>query len=402
MKKFVLMICVAGLTIGLYPQQQQHEVSVLNVAVPVRVYDGDTFIDNLTIDDFEVYQDGELQKIEALYLTKKAVIERREETRNFMPVTSRRFIFIFTMADINPRVDKAIEHFFMNVLQPDDSLEVQTPVKNYSLSAAALKSKSREQLSGDLKKLLRKDTQIGSSAYRNLIKDLTRFVRGISGSGQMQGFDTTADDQSAVGLEYLLNRYRDSLSKLEELRTMDEGGFLRFAASLRRVPGQKVVFYFYQREFRPELHPRVLSRMQSQYQDDPNVMGALQELMTMYRRYPKMNMERMTQVFADADIMFNFLYMHKEPENVSGIQMTEQSEDVFRTMSDVATATGGVVDSSQNPEAAFRSGAEKCENYYLLYYNPANYRADGTYKSIDVKVKGKDYKLIFRKGFIAQ
>ncbi|MFC2158787.1 VWA domain-containing protein [Acidobacteriota bacterium] len=401
MKRIVLMICVLGLTLGLYPLQQ-HEVSVINVSVPVRVYDGDTFVDDLTIDDFEVYQDGVLQKIEALYLADKTDIARREETRNFMPVTSRRFIFMFMLTDINPRIDAALEHFFLNVLQPGDIVDVQTPVKNYSLSAEALKSKSREKLADDLKKLIRRDIQIGSSVYRNLIKDLTRFARSIGGSGQMQGFDSTADDQSAVGLEYLLTRYRDSLSKLEELRTMDEGGFLRFASSLRRLPGQKVVFFFYQREFRPELHPRVISRMQSQYQDDPNIQGALQDLMSMYRRYPKMDMGRMTQVFADADLLFNFMYLHKEPENVSGIRMTEQSEDVFKTMSDVALATGGVVDSSQNPESAFKSGVEKCENYYLLYYNPQNYTADGTFKSIDIKIKGKNYKLNFRKGFIAQ
>ena len=401
MKRIVLMICVMGLTLGLYPQQQ-HEVSVINVAVPIRVYDGDTFVDNLTIDDFEVYQDGVLQKIEALYLTNKTNIARREETRNFMPVTSRRFIFMFMMIDVNPRVNEAIDYFFQNILQPEDSLDVQTPVKNYSLSAAALKSKSREKLADDLKKLVRRDTQIGSSAYRNLIKDLKRLARGIGGSGAIQGFDTTVDDQASMGLEFMLQRYRESMNKLEELRTMDEGGFLRFAASLRRLPGQKVVFFFYQREFRPELHSRVISRMQTQYQDDPNILGAIQDLMTMYRRYPKMNMERMTQVFADADIFFNFLYMHKEPENVSGIQMTEQSEDVFKTMSDVAFATGGVVDSSQNPAAAFKNGAEKCENYYLLYYNPQNYIADRTFKSIEVKIKGKDYKLNYRKGFIAQ
>ena len=41
---------------------------VINVEVPVRVFDGGRFVRDLTIKDFEVYEDGEEQKIEAVYL----------------------------------------------------------------------------------------------------------------------------------------------------------------------------------------------------------------------------------------------------------------------------------------------------------------------------------------------
>jgi hypothetical protein len=43
----------------------QHDVSVVNIEVPVRVFKGDTFIDHLTIGDFEVFDDGVLQQIDA-------------------------------------------------------------------------------------------------------------------------------------------------------------------------------------------------------------------------------------------------------------------------------------------------------------------------------------------------
>jgi len=52
-------------------QELQHEVSVINVEVPVRVFKGDRFIEDLKLEDFEVYGDGKLQKIESVYLVKR-------------------------------------------------------------------------------------------------------------------------------------------------------------------------------------------------------------------------------------------------------------------------------------------------------------------------------------------
>jgi hypothetical protein len=39
-------------------QQLTHEVSVVNVAVPVHVFLKDVFVDTLAIKDFEVYENG--------------------------------------------------------------------------------------------------------------------------------------------------------------------------------------------------------------------------------------------------------------------------------------------------------------------------------------------------------
>jgi len=44
---------------------------------------------------------------------------------------------------------------------------------------------------------------------------------------------------------------------------------------------------------------------------------------------------------------------------------------------------------------------EAIKNYYLLYYIPKNYRADGKFKKIEVKVKDKRYEVTHRSGYIA-
>ena len=47
-------------------QQIQEEAIAINIEAPVRVHDGNNFIENLSIGDFEIHEYGVLQDIEAM------------------------------------------------------------------------------------------------------------------------------------------------------------------------------------------------------------------------------------------------------------------------------------------------------------------------------------------------
>ena len=49
---------------AIFAQEIQHDALAINIEVPVRVFKGKIFIENLTIDDFEVYEEGVLQNVE--------------------------------------------------------------------------------------------------------------------------------------------------------------------------------------------------------------------------------------------------------------------------------------------------------------------------------------------------
>ena len=76
MKKYIFIIGIFILGITLLAQEIQHETSAINIEVPVRVFTKGKFVEELTIKDFEVFEEGVPQKIEALYLIKKSIIER--------------------------------------------------------------------------------------------------------------------------------------------------------------------------------------------------------------------------------------------------------------------------------------------------------------------------------------
>jgi hypothetical protein len=81
--------------------------------------------------------------------------------------------------------------------------------------------------------------------------------------------------------------------------------------------------------------------------------------------------------------------------------MREQSEDVFRAFSQVAQATGGTVDTSQNPVAGFQNAVKNAETFYLLYYSPEDYKKDRQFKSITVRVKRPNCSVFHRMGYFA-
>ena len=112
-------ICLAlfiACSLGFSQQSFIEQSLVINVEVPVRVFDGNIFVDTLGKDDFEVLEDGVPQKIESVYLVKRSAIERREETKKYLPDTARKFYLFFELTEYVPKMAEAIEDFVQNIL----------------------------------------------------------------------------------------------------------------------------------------------------------------------------------------------------------------------------------------------------------------------------------------------
>ncbi len=405
MKKEIFLIAFLFLVSHLFSQVEQHEVTVRNVIVPVRVLDGNKFVDSLTLEDFELTEDDKPQKIEALYLVQKKDIRRKETSQEFNPALSRHFYLLFQITEYNPKLSEAINYFFSNVLLAGDSLTVMTPMDTYNLSQRALSTKPKDVISKELEGVLRKDTQIGASNYRSLMTDLKRIVASITTASDADKRALTGVETDSITsmftLDSLLDRYQETMTNLEQIRVIDEKKFTEFAMKLKNLPGQKNVVFFYQREFRPEISQNILNQLTSLHQEEPEILSRIQSLFQLYQRNPVLDSPKIIASFADSSLTFNFIFMHKEPEYVSGVNMREQSEDIFNSLSQIAKATGGITDSSQNPAYAFKNAADIAESYYLLYYSPADYKKDGKFKAIRVRLKNKNYWVIHRLGYFA-
>ena len=371
------------------------------VTVAVRVFDGEQFVDGLALRDFELLEDGVPQRIDALFKVDKNAVTRQEGERPALPVTARRFHLLFQMYEYNPKVSEALRYFFNNALLPGDTLEIQTTMRNYSLTPAAFAKKPKDVLAKEMDDIVRKDINQGNFVYKGLIRDLRRIVQGIGGLNPIAGGDEESDSSvSSFGLEYLLNRYRESLQKMEALQSLDQNKIIAFAQALKKQDGKKFVFFLYQQEFRPEISPIMLNSLISLNQQDQNILADIHELFQVYHRDISADLQKIVQAYSDSSADFNFLMMKRTPEKFGGITMREQSEDVFQVFSQVAAATGGIAESTQNPAAEVKDALKTAETYYLLSYTPTSAVNEGKFKPITVKVREKNYKVLNRRGYI--
>jgi hypothetical protein len=408
MKKQIFAVLIAAFCLTFSSQQIQEERVVINVEVPIRVFDGTTFIDNLTLDDFEVYEDGKLQKVEAVYLIRRKSIERREEKRRFVPQISRHFFLWFEISEYMPRIGEAVDYFFNNVFSSGDNLAVITPMKAYNLKPRALELRPEEEIANQLITLLRRDAVMGNSEYRGVLKDLRELVKVIEAKGGGQGEktsqeieDSLSDAYDASSLDEVVEMYSSVVKRMESLRKIDQQKLLDFAEFLKNKDGQKHIFLFYEREFLPQLHPNTLSQFMFEYQDRPGLLLSLSDLFKSYKREVFIDVEKVKQAFADSSISIHFLFIKKPPELGSSLLMQERSEDVYLAFKQMAQATGGIAEISANPAYAFQRAVEAFENYYLLYYSPKDYKRDGKFKKIEVRVKGKKFNITHRAGYFA-
>jgi hypothetical protein len=403
MKKVFLSAAVLIMSIVAFSQQITKESLVINIEVPVRVYERNTFVDNLTMDDFEILEEGIPQKIEAVYLVKKKSIERKEEKIEFSPEISRNFFLFFEISEYTSKIGDAISYFIHNKVIPGDNIIFVTPLRTYRMVDRALDFKSKRELAQDLKEILLRDSLIGFSEYRSAVGELMGLAKALSSEGNSFGQvdEFTTNQYKDLPLDKKLMRYENILRMIGSLRRMDYKRFLDFAEYLKNLEGQKYVFIFYQREFIPQIEPRIIDQFITVYQNTPNIVRSLSSLYDFYRRDTSFDLDLLKKIYADSSVSVHFLFVTTPPEHIPGIYFHEQSEDIYSTFREISRATGGYMESSANPDTLFKRSVEASENYYLLYYSPLNYKISDKFIEIKVRVKNKDYRVIHRLGYFA-
>jgi VWFA-related protein len=384
-KKALLAVFFGVLILTLFPQELHHTAGVVNVEVPVRVFDSDRFVDDLSINDFEVFEDGKPQKIVSLYLIRKTGVQKEEVPAvpkaepapkiKFVPETSRNFLFIFELHDPMPKVDEALDYFFKEVFQKGDRVTVVSPKGTYRFKQETLNRARPDEVARQLKKKLRKDILLGAMDYKSLIQDIKDMDR--------------PEMESDVQARLIMNDIR----QLRDRLTVNDEGIRRLAQALKAQEGRKIIFLFYQKE---EIVIPGSKYETSKYGGET-------------WRPIDYNVEDVEKIFADASLTVNFIFLTNSTTDTFDVtdlrryerSLIDLSDSLFGAFREMSHASGGITESSANALAAFKKTVTASENYYLLYYVPSEYKADGKFKEIKVTVRGKHYQVSNRSGYIA-
>ena len=358
----------------------QHESTVVNIEVPVRVLKKGVFVDGLTLQDFEVFENGVRQAIEAVYLIKDKKVLREESAGGAAlapPRNVRHYILSLDLKEYLPKIGDALDFFFTEVLGPEDTLVVITPAKTYRFKPEALSRLPRPQIANQLKSKLKIDIQLGNSQYRTLMRDF---------------YHLEEEEYPPELAEVKENMLFELAKQMRDLTEITESQVMGFADMLKSQEGEKHVFLVFQKDVLPE----------HEFAEDRQ--------MELFKPV-EFDVEKIKWFFADASITIHCLYITKTPgfaQNPSNrlrsnpaARPQDLSSDIYASFKEMAAATGGLTESTTNPNFALRQAAEASSNYYLLYYRPLNYRADGRFQKIEIRVKDEGLKVTHRLGYIA-
>lgn len=385
--------------------QFQHATGTVNVEVPVRVFSGGRFVDGLGLQDFKVFDDGRPQKVAALYLIRGPDMERKETPDPPAapePHRGRTIVLHFQLAEPNPKLDEAADYLVDRVLGPEDSLTVITPRGTYAYDPAALARRPRPEIAREIKGRIRKDVVAESAERRRLAGDLRDVER------------------SSVDADEKLARMSEIQRQIRDRVSITPGSLRRMAGALKGLEGQKFVFIFYERETVRDASSGGLG--------DGGLLAAEGQLgdmaATEARRTPTVGPAEIERAFSDASVTVHFIYLTRPGRNAAGLGVEDQvgedpgvkygtarpdpngreadiSAGLFAAFRQMAETSGGVAVSSASAMAGFKAAATATGNYYLLYYAPDEYRADGRFHAIEVRVKLPGCRVTHRAGYFA-
>ncbi|MCK5056182.1 MAG: hypothetical protein KAT34_05975 [Candidatus Aminicenantes bacterium] len=413
---FVTFFMAVGIFISAQPVPEQEqepvreEVKVVNVEVPVRVFLKGKPVDNLSRDDFKLYEGKTLQVINGFNIKRKKIKlqEIGLEVEKIQP--SRYFVLVYRVTQYSPPMKEGLKHIFDNVLTERDELRVFVNNKNLYFANLGNKqacySKVDRVISGESANA----RQLMNAYFKKLEQqiDKTRFdllIREMGGGG---GGGGDAFRRRTQALMQFLKRYLQVFREYKKRYLLpDINSYYNFARHLEGVRKEKWVINFYQMEMFPQLAMsgkarrtirRFISELRSSTNPEDKAYSRIldRQLMEIDRElnvaeaFPA---EAISKIFYKVDATFHSIFMRSTLGIISqDYTYKAVSTDIENSLREITKATGGTLVTTNNLVQAMDSIGEKENVYYLLTYAPDNPDKIG---KIKIKVSNKKYKVIY-------
>jgi len=250
----------------------------------------------------------------------------------------RNFVLFFEILDYTKEMGDAVSFFLTRVLDPGDQLILYTPARVYGFSKATL-AQPRRDLVRNVQDKLRGDTAFCRTNYQIIMDDM-----------KIQARDVAENIASQDDLRRSLSQYRQNLANLQSLRKVNETLLSQIVEVFKPQPGKNHVVMIYQAEFRPIPDKETINRLRAM----PIISFEANELFSQTDQPPPFDVGAFIGLFKKVPIIMHFFYI--KPKDVSLLQdIKEQSADMYSVFSQMATATGGIRETTANPEAAFKA-----------------------------------------------
>jgi hypothetical protein len=254
----------------------------------------------------------------------------------------RNFVLFFEILDYTKDIGDAVSFFFTRVLDPGDQLIIYTPARVYGYSKSTLSQPKRDLVIA-MQDHLRADTAACSSNYKIIMNDMKIQTRDIENS-------ETGSADGQAGLKSSLTMYRQNLANLQSLRKVNETLLSQIINMYKTQQGKNHMVMIYQAEFRPIPNKDTLNSLMS----IPIISFEVSELFMGENQKPTLNAGEFIDAFKEIPVTLHFLYIKSKDASL-GRDFKEHSSDMYSVFSQMAKATGGIVETTASPEAALKT-----------------------------------------------
>ncbi len=405
------------------PQSDRKEASfqesarVVAVEVPVNVVDKTgTPVRGLTADDFEVYDEGKLQRVTDFEVIDLAVVEASPAPRDrYLPSSSRRhFMLLFDISFSNPsailKARVAARDFVLQQMHPTDLVAVATYSLETGPRLVVTFTPDRSQVAQAIDSLgLFRSTEL--DPLRFLIEPTTLPGQDASQAVTGQPVDIGVDRRAAMR-EYMA-LMAQQLEKSE--RSFKRGQITSFSRSLgemaRRmsaIEGRKQIVLFSEgfdsRLLTGTPLADIASGDQRQLQIQRGELFSVESDDLYGNTEVQTRLREMIQEFRRADCTIQAVDIGGLRAGGSvrdGGPINSGQEGLFY----MAHETGGeLFKDANNLESQLVRVLERSSVTYLLTFTPSELAASGEFRRLRVKLKekaGGDARLSFRQGYYA-
>jgi hypothetical protein len=263
------------------------------------------------------------------------------------------YIFIFQVTRYDLNIAGAVDFIFDNIIKPEDSLTIFTPVKSYSFSKNTRKTQPQKKLVEITKNVLKRDINIGSADYNRMLENMAQLIREIDDpSGAVSGGD------QGLTIKNIMINYRQLLDNIRSLRKLDDRLFLGLAQTFKNLQGKNFLYILYQKELRPIPRNSMISDLKEIGDIKFDVM-ALFETGTIDKDI--MDVEKVSQAMKAGSVTVNFIYINMETGKGMSTELKEFSTDIYSTFSKLAGATGGIVEATSKPVIALEKAFKESQ-----------------------------------------
>jgi hypothetical protein len=250
-----------------------------------------------------------------------------------------------TRYDLN--IAGAADFIFDNIIKPEDSLTIFTPVKSYSFSKNTRKTQPQKKLVEITKDVLKRDITIGNADYNRMLENMAHLIVELD--------DPSGTAHTGITIKNILVNYRQLSDNIRSLRKLDGPFFLGLAQTFKNLKGKNYLYILYQKELRPIPRNSMISDLKES-------MDLKFDVMTLFETgidKDIMDVNKVSQAMKAGSVTVNFIYINMETGKGMSTELKEFSTDIYDAFSRLAGATGGIVETTSKPVMALEKAVKE-------------------------------------------